>query len=111
RLYLDRLKKYDPLLKCVVTLTEETALDQAGRADAEIAAGRYRGPLHGIPWGAKDLIAYPNYKTTWGAPPFIDQSIDVKATVAERLEEAGAGEGGTAAAGGRGGGGPPGRGA
>jgi Asp-tRNA(Asn)/Glu-tRNA(Gln) amidotransferase A subunit family amidase/Asp-tRNA(Asn)/Glu-tRNA(Gln) amidotransferase C subunit len=90
RLYLDRLKKYDPLLRCVVTLTEETALEQAGRADAEIAVGRYRGPLHGIPWGAKDLIAYPNYKTTWGAPPFIDQSIDVKATVAERLEEAGA---------------------
>jgi hypothetical protein len=59
RLYLERLRKYDPVLKCVVTLTEELALKQAEQADKEIAAGRYRGPLHGIPWGAKDLIAYP----------------------------------------------------
>jgi Asp-tRNA(Asn)/Glu-tRNA(Gln) amidotransferase A subunit family amidase len=90
RLYLDRLKRFDPLLKCVVTLTEDLAIRQAKRADEEIAAGRYRGPLHGIPWGAKDLIAYPGYPTTWGATPFKDRVIDVKATVAARLEEAGA---------------------
>lgn len=90
RLSLARFKKYDPLLKCVVNLTEKTALEQAARADAEIAAGRYRGPLHGIPWGAKDLIAYPGYPTTWGAPQFKERVIDVKATVAAHLEEAGA---------------------
>lgn len=90
KLYLDRLQKYDPTLKCVITLTDELALKQAERADREIAAGRYRGPLHGIPWGAKDLIAYPGYKTTWGAGHFKDQSLDTKATVARRLEDAGA---------------------
>jgi Asp-tRNA(Asn)/Glu-tRNA(Gln) amidotransferase A subunit family amidase len=90
KLYLERLKKYDPALKCVVTLTEELALKQADAADREIAAGRYRGPLHGLPWGAKDLIAYPGYKTTWGAGPYKDQTIDTKATVARKLEEAGA---------------------
>jgi Asp-tRNA(Asn)/Glu-tRNA(Gln) amidotransferase A subunit family amidase len=90
KLYLSRLKRYDELLKCVVTLTEELALDQAERADREIAAGRYRGPLHGVPWGAKDIIAWPGYKTTWGAGHFQDQTLDVKATVARRLEEAGA---------------------
>jgi Asp-tRNA(Asn)/Glu-tRNA(Gln) amidotransferase A subunit family amidase len=89
-LYLQRLGKYDPILHCVVSLTEDLALKQAEQADREIAAGRYRGPLHGIPWGAKDLIAYPGYKTTWGADPFKDQKIDTKATVAHRLEEAGA---------------------
>ncbi len=73
-----------------MTLTEELALKQAAEADKEIAAGKYRGPLHGIPWVAKDLIAYPGYKTTWGAGHFKDQTIDAKATVAERLEEAGA---------------------
>ncbi|MBW3541799.1 MAG: amidase [Planctomycetes bacterium] len=90
KLYLERLKQYDPALLCVVELTEELALRQAGRADREIAAGRYRGPLHGIPWGAKDLIAVPGYKTTWGALPFKDQQLDVTATVARRLDEAGA---------------------
>jgi Asp-tRNA(Asn)/Glu-tRNA(Gln) amidotransferase A subunit family amidase len=90
RLYLARLKRFDPLLRCVVTLTEELALKQAARADREIAEGRYRGPLHGIPWGAKDLIAYPGYPTTWGATPFRNRVIDVKATVAARVEEAGA---------------------
>jgi Asp-tRNA(Asn)/Glu-tRNA(Gln) amidotransferase A subunit family amidase len=90
KISLDRLKKYDPALLCVVTLTEELALKQAAQADQEIAAGKYRGPLHGIPWVAKDLIAYPGYKTTWGAGHFKDQTIDVKATVAERLEAAGA---------------------
>jgi Asp-tRNA(Asn)/Glu-tRNA(Gln) amidotransferase A subunit family amidase len=90
KLYLERLKKHDPTLHCVVTLTEDLALKQAEQADREIAAGRYRGPLHGIPWGAKDLIAYPGYKTTWGAAPFKEQTLDLKATVARRLEEAGA---------------------
>jgi len=89
-LYLARLKRYDELLKCVVTLTEELALEQARRADREMAAGRYRGPLHGIPWGAKDIIAWPNHKTTWGAGHYQEQTLDVKATVARRLEEAGA---------------------
>jgi Asp-tRNA(Asn)/Glu-tRNA(Gln) amidotransferase A subunit family amidase len=89
-LYLGRLKRFDGLLKCVVTLTEELALEQAARADKEIAAGKYRGPLHGIPWGAKDLIAYPGYPTTWGAPAFKSRIINEKATVAARLDEAGA---------------------
>ena len=73
-----------------MTLTEEVALKQAAKADHEIASGRYRGPLHGIPWGAKDLIAYPGYPTTWGATPFKNRVIDVTASVAARLEEAGA---------------------
>jgi Asp-tRNA(Asn)/Glu-tRNA(Gln) amidotransferase A subunit family amidase len=90
KLYLDRLRKYDPVLRCVVNYTEDVARKQAEQADREIAAGRYRGPLHGIPWGAKDLIAYPGYKTTWGATPFQHQMINTKATVARRLEEAGA---------------------
>ena len=90
RLALERLKKYDPALLCVVTLTEELAMKQAKRADEEIAAGRIRSPLHGLPWGAKDLIAYPGYKTTWGAGHYKDQQIDTKATVAKKLEDAGA---------------------
>lgn len=90
KLYLARLKQYDPALKCVVTLTEELALKQAAQADKEIAAGKSRGPLHGIPWVAKDLIAYPGHKTTWGAGHFKDQTIEEKATVAARLEDAGA---------------------
>ncbi len=90
KLSLERLAKYDPALHCVVTLTEDVALKQAERADREMAAGHYRGPLHGIPWGTKDLIAYPGYKTTWGAGHFKDQTIDMKATVAQRLEDAGA---------------------
>jgi Asp-tRNA(Asn)/Glu-tRNA(Gln) amidotransferase A subunit family amidase len=90
KLYLSRLRKYDELLKCVVTLTDDVALRQAEQADKEIAAGKYRGPLHGIPWGAKDLIAYPDYKTTWGAGVFQDQTLATKAAVAERLDEAGA---------------------
>ena len=90
KLYLERLKKYEPILHCVVTFTDDLALKQAKHADREIAAGRYRGPLHGIPWGAKDLIAYPGYKTTWGTGHFQDQTIDNKATVARLLEDAGA---------------------
>jgi Asp-tRNA(Asn)/Glu-tRNA(Gln) amidotransferase A subunit family amidase len=90
KLYLSRLKRFDPLLKCVVTLTEDLALKQAAEADKEIASGHYRGVLHGIPWGAKDLIAYPGYPTTWGATPYKGRVIEGKATVATRLEEAGA---------------------
>ena len=90
KIYLDRLKKYGDTLKCVVTLTEELALKQAADADAEIRAGKYRGPLHGIPWGAKDLLATKGIKTTWGATPYKDQVIDVDATVIERLRDAGA---------------------
>ncbi len=89
-IYLERLKKYDPVLHCVVTLTEDLALEQARRADKEIAAGRYRGPLHGIPWGVKDLFAVKGHPTTWGAAPFKDQVIDMDAAVVKRLEEAGA---------------------
>ena len=89
KLYLERLKRFDPLLKCVVTLTEDVAFKQAAQADREIAAGQYRGVLHGIPWGAKDLIAYPGYPTTWGATPYKSRVLDGKATVATRLEEAG----------------------
>jgi hypothetical protein len=90
QLYLERLKKYGPRLECVITLTEELALAQAKLADKEIASGRYRGPLHGIPWGAKDLLSTKGIKTTWGAKPYQDQIIDVDATVVKRLEEAGA---------------------
>lgn len=90
QMYLGRLKKYDPQLKCVVTLTEERALKQAAAADAEIASGKYRGPLHGIPWGAKDLLAVKGYKTTWGAGPYKDQMLDRDATVVQRLDAAGA---------------------
>jgi Asp-tRNA(Asn)/Glu-tRNA(Gln) amidotransferase A subunit family amidase len=89
-MYLARLKRYDPILHCVVTLTEDLALAQARRADAEIASGHYRGPLHGIPWGAKDLLATRGIRTTWGAEPFKDQVLDIDATVVERLESAGA---------------------
>ncbi len=90
QMYLDRLKKYGPDLQCVITLTEELAMSQARQADAEIAAGRIRGPLHGIPWGAKDLLATRGYKTTWGARPYQDQLFDEDATVVSRLEQAGA---------------------
>jgi Asp-tRNA(Asn)/Glu-tRNA(Gln) amidotransferase A subunit family amidase len=90
RLYLDRLKRFDPTLLCVTTLTEARALRQAEAADAEIAAGRYKGPLHGIPWGAKDLLAVPDYPTTWGSPLFRNQMLSTTATVVERLDAAGA---------------------
>jgi Asp-tRNA(Asn)/Glu-tRNA(Gln) amidotransferase A subunit family amidase len=90
KMYLDRLKRYDPKLSCVVTLTEELAMRQAHEADREIAAGRYRGPLHGIPWGAKDLCAVKGYPTTWGAAPFKSRVIDKDATVFSRLSAAGA---------------------
>jgi Asp-tRNA(Asn)/Glu-tRNA(Gln) amidotransferase A subunit family amidase len=90
QMYLARLKRYDPVLKCVITLAEDRAIAQARAADAEIARGKYRGPLHGIPWGAKDLLAVKGYKTTWGAGPFKEQVIDQNATVVERLDAAGA---------------------
>ncbi len=90
RMYLARLKKYDSKLHFVITLTEERALAQAAAADAEIAAGLYRGPLHGIPWGAKDLLAVKGYRTTWGAGGFEHQQIDTDATVVQRLDAAGA---------------------
>jgi Asp-tRNA(Asn)/Glu-tRNA(Gln) amidotransferase A subunit family amidase len=89
-MYLNRLKKFGPTLHCVVTLTESLAVAQAQRADAEIARGRYRGPLHGIPYGAKDLLAQKDYPTTWGAMPYKDQTIASDAEVIRRLEEAGA---------------------
>ena len=90
KFYLERLKKYDPQLQCVVTLTEALALKQAAQADAEIAAGKYRGLLHGIPYGAKDLLAKKGYKTTWGSVPYKDQVLDYDAVVVERLEKSGA---------------------
>jgi len=90
QLYLARLKRHDPTLLCVVNLTEERALRQAAAADAEIKAGKYRGPLHGIPWGAKDLLSVPGYPTTWGSPIFRDRRLDTTATVVERLDAAGA---------------------
>src|ERR1051325_784739 len=89
-MYLARLKKYGPKLLCVVTLTDDLALKQAATADAEIKRGKYRGPLHGIPWGAKDLFATKGIKTTWGAEPYRDQVIDYDSTVVERLNDAGA---------------------
>ena len=90
KIYLDRLKRYDPVLRCVVTLTEDLALQQAAKADQELQQGKDRGPLHGIPWGAKDIIAIPPYPTTWGARPYRDRVRPNLATVAGRLNEAGA---------------------
>ena len=90
QMYLKRLKRYDATLHFVVTLTEERALEKAKQADAEIAAGKYRGPLHGIPWGAKDLLAVKGYPTTWGAGGFEKQSFEADATVVQRLDAAGA---------------------
>jgi len=90
RMYLARLKRYGPKLNCAVTLTEELALAQAAEADREIKQGKYRGLLHGIPWGAKDLFATKSIRTTWGAEPYRDQVIDYDATVVSRLQNAGA---------------------
>lgn len=88
--FLDRLKTYGDTLECVITLTEERALQKAREADAEIARGNYKGPLHGIPYGAKDLLSVSGYKTTWGAVPYQDQQIDQDAAVVRKLDEAGA---------------------
>lgn len=90
QMYLARLKKYDPQLHFVITLTEERALAQAKEADKQIAAGKYRSILHGLPWGGKDLLAVKGYPTTWGAGGFEDQVIDEDATVVKRLDAAGA---------------------
>jgi Asp-tRNA(Asn)/Glu-tRNA(Gln) amidotransferase A subunit family amidase len=89
-MYLERLKRYNPSLKFTITLTEDRAQAQAKDADREIAAGKYRGPLHGLPWGAKDLLAVKGYPTTWGAGGFEKQTIDEDATVVQRLDAAGA---------------------
>jgi len=90
RMYVTRLKQFDPELLFVVTLLEESALDRARAMDREIAAGTYRGPLHGIPYGAKDLLSYPGHKTTWGSVPYKDQMLNETAAVIDMLDEAGA---------------------
>ncbi|MGI8842944.1 MAG: amidase [Gemmatimonadaceae bacterium] len=90
RMYLSRLERLDPKLECVVSLTTDRALRQAREMDAELARGNYRGSLHGIPWGAKDLLATKGYRTTWGAGPYRDQTIDEDAAVVQRLDAAGA---------------------
>jgi Asp-tRNA(Asn)/Glu-tRNA(Gln) amidotransferase A subunit family amidase len=90
RFFLERLKCYGPKLECVVTLTEDLALQQAKRADAELASGKYRGLLHGIPYAAKDLFAVKGIRTTWGTAPYTNQVFDFDATVVKRLEAAGA---------------------
>lgn len=90
RFFIDRLKKYGDTLHCVISLTEKIAMQQALQADAEIKAGKYRGALHGIPYGVKDLLSVKNTKTTWGATPFKDQQLDETATVVTKLEQAGA---------------------
>ncbi|MGD0544051.1 MAG: amidase, partial [Candidatus Acidiferrales bacterium] len=89
-LYLDRLEKYNPTLRCAITITREIALVQAKRADQEIAVGKYRGPLHGIPWGGKDLLDTAGIPTTYGAEPFKDRIPAKDAAVVARLHEAGA---------------------
>ncbi len=88
-MYMARLKKLNPKLNCVVSFTDDLAMKQARQADQEIAAGRYRGPLHGIPWGCKDIISVPGYRTTWGSDAFKDQVIDTEATVVRLIREAG----------------------
>lgn len=88
--FIARLKKHDEQLKCVVTLTEDRAMKMAQQADREIAAGKYKGLLHGIPYGAKDLFAVKGYPTTWGAMPYKDQMLDHDATVVQKLDQAGA---------------------
>jgi Asp-tRNA(Asn)/Glu-tRNA(Gln) amidotransferase A subunit family amidase len=90
QMYLARLKRYDPMLHFVVTLTEERAMTQAREADREIATGKYRGLLHGLPWGAKDLLVVKGYPTTWGAGGFEHQSFEEDATAVKRLDAAGA---------------------
>ena len=90
KFFIERLKKYDPSLHCIITITERRALQQAKLMDEEIAKGKYRGLLHGIPFGVKDLLATKDYKTTWGATPFKDQLIPEDATVVTKLENAGA---------------------
>ncbi len=90
RLYLNRIKKYDSTLLAVTTTTTERAIAQAKKADLEIRAGNYKGLLHGIPYGVKDLMAVDGYKTTWGAAPYKDQQLNYTASVIEKLDQAGA---------------------
>ncbi|HVV45773.1 MAG TPA: amidase, partial [Bryobacteraceae bacterium] len=90
QMYIARLRRYDPILHFNITITEERALAHAREADADTAKGKYRGPLHGLPWGAKDLLAVKGYPTTWGAGGFEHQTIDEDATVVQRLDGAGA---------------------
>ncbi|MGB5026941.1 MAG: amidase [Chitinophagaceae bacterium] len=90
KFFIDRLKKWDDTLECVITLTEELALKQATQADLELKQGIYRGPLHGIPYGLKDLFAVKGYKTTWGSTPYKDQVVDIDSYVYEQLKKAGA---------------------
>ncbi len=85
RIYLDRLDRFDPKLRCVITLTRELALTAGAKADEEIAAGKYRGPLHGIPWGAKDLLDTAGIATTYGAEPFRNRVPQEDAAVVQRL--------------------------
>ncbi|TLP82840.1 amidase [Maribacter sp. ACAM166] len=87
--FIERLKKYNPILQCTITITEEMALEQAKKMDQELATGTYRGILHGIPYGVKDLMAVDGYKTTWGAEPYRNQKIEMTATVVEKLQNAG----------------------
>jgi Amidase len=89
-MYVARLHRYNPLLNNVVTFLDDYGRAEARRADAEIAAGRYKGPLHGIPWGAKDIISVKGYTTTWGSNAFKDQTFDYDASVIEQLRDAGA---------------------
>ena len=88
--FIGRLKKWDDSLKAVITLTEDLAMQEARQADADLKKGIYRGPLHGIPYGLKDLFAVKGYKTTWGTTPYKDQVIDENAFVYEQLHKAGA---------------------
>ncbi len=90
KLYLERIERLDPKLHAVITLTPERAFERAAAADAEIAKGRWRGRLHGVPYGAKDLLAVAGYRTTWGSVPFKDQVLNETASVVERLDDAGA---------------------
>src|SRR6202789_2710239 len=88
--YLTRLETIGPKLGAVVTVTRSLAMEQAKAAEKEIAAGHYRGPLHGIPYALKDLVAVKGYRTTWGARPYVDQAFDYNATIVEKLNAAGA---------------------
>ncbi len=90
KIYIDRIKKYDDTLKSVVTITEDLALQQAKKATEEIKNGNYKGYLHGIPYGVKDLLSVEGYKTTWGATPYKDQTIDETATIVKKMEDSGA---------------------
>src|SRR5262249_39023305 len=89
-IYLKRIEQFDPKLRCIITLTRELALKQAKQADAEISAGNYRGPLHGIPWGGKDLLDTAGIATTYGAEPFRNRVPERDAAVVRRLHDAGA---------------------